>query len=339
MTFCEDLSRLKPVIRQAVSNRPEVAELVFEDTTVSLVFIKGKKEGPAVWLQAALHGDECDGSAALLRLIPMLEKHLLNGTVCLLPVANPTAFAAGRLASPHDGKNLNRMGTDESGTYSARYFRWLADLISDNADVMADLHGGGAFLDVLSFALIPGGSEDNLNKSQLLCKGLELDAVAEIPERGELINELNKRGLKTILLENGGGSAVSEACVEKHLRNVLRILNNLGMLDGAFLNKDDSPGQKEGREDDMIGISAATAKPVHIRREYDFYFEQDGILSTKTRVGTLLKKGDAVYGVTDLKTFEETVFRCPFDKAYLLSIHNTARVTKGAYAAYLGTEE
>jgi len=331
MAYSDSPDRLKDELSAIAPGRSAPVILTFEDDPLALFAVKGRRDGPAVFVEAALHGDECDGSIAITRLIRLLPECLAEGCVILCPVANPTAFAAGRASSPHDGKNLNRMGLDQSQTYSSRYFRYLADLISGNADVFIDLHGGGAYLDVLSFALVPAESDTGRQRSGELIRGLDLDCVAEAADRGELINEMSRRGLAAVLLENGGGTAIIGECVDRHFGNTLRILQNLGMLSAV---------PEEGCEGSAVITGSDSLKqPVSIRHEYDFYFENDGLVTTKAPVGSCLKKGDVVYGVTDLRTMKESLFLCPFEKAYLLSVHNTARARSGAYAAYLGTEE
>ena len=333
MTSLEALESLNQTIEKADAGVVRTIRLTFENEPIYLAAVKGKEDGPSLWLEAALHGDECDGTAALMTLMKELPARLKRGRVIVCPVVNPTAFAAGLAASPYDGKNLNRMGKEAGTTWSARYFRWLADLIAGSADMMVDLHGGGAFLDVLSFALIPGEPAAVSEEMQEMCRHLDLDAMALTPQRGELINEMASRGVRAVLLENGGGSALSEAGIDCHLRNCRTIMALLSLTDGD--------GSKESGDHVTSGNTAGSGgkSPALIRHEYDYYFEQDGVLTTKTPVGTWLKRGDVVYGVTGLNGFEETVFYCPHERAVLLSVHNTARVAKGAYAAYLGTED
>lgn len=214
------------------------------------------------------------------------------------------------------------MGLDVSDSFSARYFSWLADTISSNAQVMVDLHGGGYFLDVVPFALLPSSTGEEFARSLELSRGLDVDYLAKVPWRGELINELSRRGLTTVLLEAGGGSAVRQDCVERHANNVQRILLNLGML-------------KEERCAGIVTDIPADA-PRLIVQEYDYYFESSGVLTYHMPVGTIAHRGDVIYRVTSNTTFEEETLLCPLEKAVVLSIHTSARVSKGAYAAYLG---
>lgn len=317
------IDKLNEVLDGMSSTTAQVVSLEFEGVALPLLVVNGAEPGKVVWFEAALHGDERDGTVALLKLKEELSLTLKQGVVILCPVTNPTAFVAGTNASPLDSKNLNRMGIEEQETFSARYFKWLSEVISNVAQVMVDFHGGGYYLDVLSFALLPSSTEEEFERSQALTKNLDLDCVAKAPWRGELINELSRRGLTTLLLENGGGTAVQSESVERHLSNAKQILRNLGLLDEAT----------------QATSAEQVATPLLIAHEYDYYFASDGILTYKAPVGTHLTKGEVIYKVSSASTLEEEVFRCPLEHAIVLSIHNTALVKKGTYAVYLGTED
>ena len=59
-------------------------------TTSSLAVrvIHGARPGPAVFVSAAIHGDEIIGTAVVQRLAQSLKPEALSGTVLLVPVAN-----------------------------------------------------------------------------------------------------------------------------------------------------------------------------------------------------------------------------------------------------------
>src|SRR5471032_2016506 len=59
-------------------------------------FVIGRSYRPLLTLVAGLHGDEYDGIIALGELIRKLDPETLDGTVAIVPVANPFAFAAGQ---------------------------------------------------------------------------------------------------------------------------------------------------------------------------------------------------------------------------------------------------
>ncbi|WP_435606072.1 succinylglutamate desuccinylase [Pseudomonas knackmussii] len=116
--------------------------------------IDGGRSGPRVHLQAGVHADEIAGMLVLHELLPRLreaaENGLLNGSVTLVPQANPFGigqFRQGRiLGRNHEGsgRNFNRgfpASAKATGTLDnlTDWQRQLAALAAP-ADIVLDLH-------------------------------------------------------------------------------------------------------------------------------------------------------------------------------------------------------
>src|SRR2546426_10647286 len=71
--------------------------------------IVGSARHPRIVAVAGVHGDEREGPAALAEAWARLRPGELDGTLILVPVANASAFRAGRRTSPVDGIDLNRV--------------------------------------------------------------------------------------------------------------------------------------------------------------------------------------------------------------------------------------
>lgn len=83
--------------------------------TVPVYRIKGKAQGPSVYIQANMHGAEVQGNAVIFQLLEQLKTIELNGSITLVPYANPVAcnhkngeYTLGRF-DPITGVNWNRM--------------------------------------------------------------------------------------------------------------------------------------------------------------------------------------------------------------------------------------
>ena len=83
--------------------------------TVPVYRLKGKQQGPDVYLQANMHGAEVQGNAVIFQLLEQLKTIDLNGSITLVPYANPVAcnhkngeYTLGRF-DPITGVNWNRM--------------------------------------------------------------------------------------------------------------------------------------------------------------------------------------------------------------------------------------
>jgi predicted deacylase len=105
-------------------------------------------DGPTVYVQAAQHGIELNGPAALRRVHERLVGADLAGTVVAVPVANPLAFdhRSYMLPATLDARNpnLNRVWPgDDDGSLQERMAARLWELVTD-ADAVLDLHTGTA---------------------------------------------------------------------------------------------------------------------------------------------------------------------------------------------------
>ena len=98
------------------------------------------EEGPVVFVTAALHGDEINGTGAIRQLIHDEEVQLLRGTVLFVPVLNLPAFDRHSRYLP-DRRDLNRCFPGSSaGSLASRMARTIFDEIVLRCDYGIDLH-------------------------------------------------------------------------------------------------------------------------------------------------------------------------------------------------------
>jgi len=101
--------------------------------TVPVKVAVGNRPRPRLVALAGVHGDELEGMLSLLDFWDTCDPGRLQGTVILVPVANPPAFAAHQRRSPLDGLDLNRTFPGKAdGTPSERLaYRFLHEVIAD----------------------------------------------------------------------------------------------------------------------------------------------------------------------------------------------------------------
>ncbi len=101
----------------------------------------GTAPGPRLIVLGAVHGNEVCGTRAIGRVSAELDtgtRSLVAGSVTLVPVANPLAYALCRRAGD---RNLNRAlaPTDSPREFEDRVANWLCPLLAAH-DVLLDLH-------------------------------------------------------------------------------------------------------------------------------------------------------------------------------------------------------
>jgi predicted deacylase len=107
--------------------------------------------GPTIVAIGGTHGDEYEGPVGLKNLIRELDPaQLMSGRLIVIPVLNVPAFRAARRDSPLDGQNMNRVFPgDAGGTITQRIARFVTDEVLARADVVIDLHAGGAGFEII----------------------------------------------------------------------------------------------------------------------------------------------------------------------------------------------
>ena len=97
-------------------------------------------DGPVVFVTAALHGDEINGTGAVRQLIQDESFHLLRGTVVLVPMLNLLACDRHSRYLP-DRRDLNRSFPGSSSeSLAGRMARTIFDATVSRRDYVIDFH-------------------------------------------------------------------------------------------------------------------------------------------------------------------------------------------------------
>lgn len=193
-------------------------------------------EGPTAYLQAAQHGIELNGTAALRRLHDSLLGAELAGTVIAVPVVNSLAFDHGSYVTPQAvdavNPNFNRVWPgDEDGTLQERTVASLWELIA-TANVVVDLHSGTA--DMLEHVRFQGGERE----SRQLASVFGADYLMTDPEpehsleeyTGTLRGAARLAGTTAIVPELSNSRQVDREAARRGADGIRNVLGELGML-------------------------------------------------------------------------------------------------------------
>ena len=138
-----------------------------------LIVVNGSGDGPVLWLNGCIHGDEPQGPLAIMMLVRELDPAKLKGAVVAVPVMNVPAFEASERGNPLDmfSYDMNRV---YPGSANGRFTERLAwahkEALAAHADMEISIHSGGdhSFLDKTIFAA-PGDAA--LELAQAMGKG------------------------------------------------------------------------------------------------------------------------------------------------------------------------
>ena len=118
----------------------DLPKLYNTPTELPIRVIRGKKNGPTVFISAAIHGDELNGIEIIRRFkkLDILKK--LKGTVILVPIVNVYGIMTLSRYLP-DRRDLNRsFPGSANGSLTSRVAKIFFDEIVKKCDLGIDLH-------------------------------------------------------------------------------------------------------------------------------------------------------------------------------------------------------
>lgn len=193
---------------------------------IPLTVLVGRNPRPRLAAIAGVHGNEYPGPLALLELARELDPATIEGTLVLVPFANPLAVNAGARVTPEDGVNLNRVFPgDPNGTLTFRLAHALVEGIVQDADLAVDLHSAeatGVMMPMAGFREQTGPVAETSARAAAAF-GLEMDWMMRWAP-GTLSTALNQRGIPAVGCEIGGGGIASPEDVRLYRDGVMRLV-------------------------------------------------------------------------------------------------------------------
>lgn len=300
------------------------------EVTTPVVIINGRQEGPVLWLNGAVHGQEINAFAAMRNISRALSPADLAGAIIMVPFCNPLATQLRRRGNPFDGLDLDQQFPGRpDGSYSERTADILLKLIKANADYMISFHAvfhGGRPPNYTVYKTLPEFSGEFRKKLEgfVLAFGahanchVDLGAMTgELP--GGFANSIcaasSRAGIPGFMAEIGGDSVFMDDAIDGAEKGTYNILRHLGMIEGA---------------------PARPGRQIIITRRRFFFADHAGFLRSKLKGGEMLKKGEEVGRIVDL--FDDLdVIKSPED-AYVILIRQEPVLHFGDPFALLGLE-
>jgi predicted deacylase len=188
--------------------------------------VVGDRPGPTIGISGGLHGDEPDTVEFLRCFIERMRQLSFSGTIIALPCANPLAYESRTRNTPTDMMDLNRVFPgDIDGTLTQQLAATIYAVFAQRCDYFVDLHCGGLF-PAVEYAYVHGDAA--------LARSAGLKLVYTGPSyNGSLALCLEQTGMKTTVLEIGGGRTSSAPGTARAGAALERILAYCGMLAGT----------------------------------------------------------------------------------------------------------
>lgn len=277
---------------------------------IPLQIRRAKRDGPVVFVTAALHGDEINGTGAVRTLVQE-ELQLVRGSLILVPVLNLLAFDRHSRYLP-DRRDLNRsFPGSATGSLASRMARRIFDEIVLRSDFGIDLHT--AAVRRTNYPNVRGDLSDDGVKRLARAFGSEIIMNGKGP-RGAFRREACLAGVPTIIMEGGEVWKVEPGIVEAATRGVKNVLCELDMLDG---------------QDTQPAFQIEVEKSKWVRAE------RGGFLQFHVSPGDLVEKDQPLATNTTLLGRERSTLHAPFD-AVVIGMTTLPAVSPGEPVCNLG---
>ena len=260
-------------------------------SSLAVRVLNGARSGPAVFVSAAIHGDEIIGTAVIQRLAKKLDPAVLAGTVMLVPVANIFGFITHSRYLP-DRRDLNRSfpgsaGGSLAGQLAHVFYREVVA----RCQLGIDIHSAAIHRYNLPQIRIAAGHPRLVE----LAMAFGAPVIIESALRdGSLRDLAQKQGVDMLLMETGEALRFDRLSIETGVAGVNRVLAHLGMVDA-----DDGLT--------TVGIPARANRSVWVRAP------REGVTHRIRKSGNAVRKGDLLATVAGLMGEAAQEMRSPVD--------------------------
>jgi predicted deacylase len=205
---------------------------------IPVIVLNGAQEGPCLWVDGAIHGDEPEGTLACHMIDAELDPTAMRGNVVLVPVLNVPAFEAAQRGNPLDTftYDLNRIypGREEGYLTERLAFQhsaWMREV----ATFEISIHSGGAH-SYLSETIFTTTQPEAIELAKAMGKDWPL-ILKNIRPSGTPPAVMYEAGKYGLTVELGGRSATSPSefrrCARTLADGILNVLKHYKVIEGS----------------------------------------------------------------------------------------------------------
>jgi predicted deacylase len=263
--------------------------------TLPVHVLHGPRPGPAMFVSAAIHGDELNGVEIIRRVLRSLQPSNLSGTLLCAPVVNAYGFI-GRSRYLPDRRDLNRaFPGSPNGSLAARLAYLFLNEVIKRCEFGVDLHTAAVHrvnLPQIRAALT------NRPRCRELSEAFGSQVVLEAPERsGSLRRAAREAGVDVLVYEGGEGLRLDEFAIKAGVDGITNVMLKTGMIELA-----------EGavREPD-----ASHRPPMFANASKWVRAPDGGIFRTVKKIGHAVSEGETIGWVANPYDDSQTEIRSP----------------------------
>jgi predicted deacylase len=244
--------------------------------TLPVHVMRGRRNGPRLFVCAAIHGDELNGVEVIRRVLCHTSLKRLRGTLLAVPIVNVYGIIQHSRYLP-DRRDLNRAFPGlEGGSLAARLAHLFMTEIVEKSTHGVDLHTGAIHRSNLP--QIRANMDDEGTARLARAFGVPVVINSNIRD-GSLREAAAARGVHMLVYEAGEALRFDEISIRAGVRGITNVMRALGMLVGRR--------RPNTREPYVARTSAWVRAPV------------SGILRAVVGLGARIRRNDVMGYIAD----------------------------------------
>ncbi len=195
-----------------------------------VIVLHGRSDGPVVWLNAAVHGDELNGVEIIRRVLAQVSATTIAGTLIAVPIVNVHGFNNGDRYLP-DRRDLNRSFPGSArGSLASRIAHLMMNEIVSRCSVGIDLHTASDHR--VNLPQIRADLDDDATRRLADVFGAPITMHSRTRD-GSLRQAATDAGATVLLFEGGEALRFDRRPIETGTTGTLRVLAEVGMIESA----------------------------------------------------------------------------------------------------------
>ena len=195
---------------------------------IPVVVVHGREAGPAIWLNAAIHGDEINGVEIIRQVLERVDPATIRGTLIAVPIVNVYGFLNRDRYLP-DRRDLNRSFPGSArGSLARQIAHILMTEVVNRCSYGIDLHTGSDHR--TNLPQIRANLDDPETRALASAFAAPVMMHSSIRD-GSLRQAASEAGARVLLYEAGEAWRFDEGAINVGVDGVLRVLQSIDMVD------------------------------------------------------------------------------------------------------------
>lgn len=288
--------------------------------SMSVHVVHGRRDGPVIFVSAAVHGDEIIGVEIARRLLKAPNLDGMRGTLLVIPIVNAFGFLNQSRYLP-DRRDLNRSFPGSShGSLASRLADIFMNEIVKRCDLGIDLHSAAIHRTNLPQIRVSPSKSETLDLARDF--GAPVIITAKLRD-GSMRQVAQEAGVDVLLFEGGEALRLDEVVVRAGVSGILRVMKSLKMVSAKGITKPRSASMRSSstswirspaggllrlyksvgeavQANDLLGVVSDPFGEV----ESEIFALSDGLIIGRTNL-PVVNEGDGLIHIAELRKSED----------------------------------